>query len=163
MTGTAVCADYHARDAGAFARRHGLPVTVPAWLTRVPSRLDVPVERVEGHVAGFELRPLRAWREVIAYRERDGTLYVPDFLSTHSKFTVGEERLGMPTFSRLDPPRGQFDCDPDRVLLGHGEEVYDDATSALTTTLDGARGRFSRALVRNLPGEIRVMAGALRE
>jgi hypothetical protein len=166
VTGVLVCSDYHARDAAVFARRHGVPVTVPAWLSRIEARVDAPTERVRWSVAGFQLRrlrPLWAWRETVAYRERDGTLYVPDFLSTHAKFTAGTERLGMPTFSRLRPPRETLDCDPERILLGHGEGVFDDAAGVLESTLAGARDRFPQALVRNLPGEIRAMAGALRD
>jgi hypothetical protein len=166
VAGVAVLADYHTRDAAAFAHRYDVPVTVPAWLSRPPDRLTVPVERVDASVAGFELRPLRplcAWRETVAYRERDGTLYAPDFLSTHPKFTVGDERLGMPTFSRLSPPTERFDCAPARILLGHGNGVFEDATAHLRRTLSGARRRFPRALVRNLPGEIYSMTGAFRD
>jgi hypothetical protein len=165
IAGVAVLADYHTRDAAALARRHDVPVTVPTWLSRVADRVDAPVDRVSGSVAGFELRrlrPLWAWRETVAYRERDGTLYVPDFLSTHAKFTAGDERLGLPTFSRLAPPRERLDCEPDRILLGHGTGIFTDATGTLRKTLRGARRRFPRALVWNLPGELRAMAGALQ-
>jgi hypothetical protein len=167
VAGVAVCSDYHARDAGVLARRHDVPVTVPSWLSRVESRVDAPVERVTGSVAGFEtrrLRPLRAWRETILYRQRDGTLYTPDFLSTHPKFTAGAERLGMPTFSRLSPPRetlGAFT--PERILCGHGPALFADAAATLETTLAEAHRRFPRALVENLPGELRVMLAALRD
>ena len=166
VSGIVVCADYHTRDGATFARRHDVPVTVPAWLSRVTDRVDAPVERATDSVAGFELRrlrPLRAWHETVAYRERDGTLYVPDFLSTHPKFTVGGERLGMPTFSRLWPPRERLDCAPARILLGHGEGVFDNPAGELKETLRGARRRFPRALVSNLPGEIHAMVGALRD
>lgn len=166
VVGVAVCSDYHARDADRFADRYDVPVAAPAWLSRVEARIEAPLQRVEGELAGFELRrlrPLRAWRETVLYRERDGTLYVPDFLSTHGKFTVGEERLGMPTFSRLSPPRETLDCAPERILCGHGEGVFGDATDALAGTLSGARRRFPRALVSNLPGELRAMSGALRD
>jgi len=164
VAGVAVCSDYHARDADVFARRYGVPVTVPSWLSRIESRVDAPVERVEGQLADFELRrlrPLYAWRETALFRERDGTLYVPDFLSAHAKFTVGEERLGMPTFSRLWPPREQFDCTPERILLGHGAGVFEDAGAVLAEAFAGARRRFPRALVSNLPGELRTMGAAL--
>ena len=166
VAGVAVCSEYHARDADAFARRHDVPVTIPSWLSRIEDRIDTDTERTSGPVAGFELRrlrPLRAWRETIAYRADDETLYVPDFLSTHPKFTVGEERLGMPTFSRLSPPTDRLDCEPTRILLGHGEGLFEGAATALEETLSGARSRFPQALVRNLPGEIRAMAGALRD
>ena len=166
VRGVAVLSDYHARDAGTVARRHDVPVTVPDWLARVAGRVDAPVERTTGPVAGFELvpvRPLFAWREAVAYRETDGTLYVPDYLSSHEKFCVEDERVGMPTVTRLTPPRDVFgDLEPDRILFGHGTGIFEDADTALGNALDGARRRFPRALVSNLPGEVRAMVGAVR-
>jgi hypothetical protein len=166
VAGVVVCADYHARDAGAFARRHDVPVSVPTWLDRVAGRVDAPVERIADGIAGFELRrlrPLWAWHEVVAFRPSDGTLYVPDFLTTQETFRVDGERVGMPTVSRLRPPVDAFaDWSPERVLLGHGEGVFEDATPALDDALANARSRFPRALVSNLPGEARSMLDALR-
>ena len=164
VAGVAVCSDYHARDAARVAARHDVPVTVPAWLDRVPDRLACPIERAEGGVAGFEfvrLRPMYAWREVALYGE-NGTLYVPDYLSGHDAFTVGDERLGLPTLCRLVPSWGKFaGCAPERVLLGHGSGVFEDATGALRAAFSGARRRFPRALVTNGPAEARSMLGAL--
>lgn len=166
VTGVLVCADYHARDGALFAERFDVPVTVPASLRRVPARVDAPIERVHGAVAGFELRPVRPlglWREVIAYRPTDGTLYVPDYLSSHDAFTVGPERIGLPTLSRLRPPRTTFgDLAPERILLGHGEGVFEGAEATLTTAIEGARARFPRALLATLPAELRSMLAALR-
>ncbi|MFB6075462.1 MAG: hypothetical protein ABEJ89_10660 [Haloarculaceae archaeon] len=166
VVGVAVLSGYHARDAGAFARRHGVPVHVPAWVDRPVERIDAPVERTSGSLAGFELRrlrPLRAWHETVAYRRRDGTLYVPDVLTAEPDFRVGDERVAMNTFSRLRPPRGTFaDLEPERILFGHGEGVFEDATAALRSAFAGARRRFPRALVQNAPAELRLMLGALR-
>jgi hypothetical protein len=165
VAGVAVFSDYHARDAGTFARRYDVPVTVPNWLSRVSDRVDAPVERVDDRLAGFDLapvRPLHAWRECVAYRDADRTLYVPDYLSSHEKFTVGDERIGMPSLSRLDPPREAFaGCEPDRLIFGHGEGIFEGASGALADCLDGARVRFPRALAFNLPSELRVMAPAV--
>lgn len=164
VAGVAVLSDYHARDAAVFADRYNVPVTVPAWLTRVADRVDAPVERVADGVAGFDLRPVRplsAWHECVAYRERDRTLYVPDYLSSSAKFTVGDERIGLPSLSRLRPPRATFaDCEPARILCGHGEGIFDEATPALRHCLDGARVRVPQALVCNLPTELRQMLPA---
>ena len=166
VAGVAVLAAYHARDAGAIARRHDVPVTVPDWFSRVADRVDAPVERTQGPIAGFDLervRPLHAWEEAVAYRQADRTLYVPDYLSSHPKFCVAGERVGMPTLSRLAPPRSAFaGFDPDRLLFGHGQGIFESAAPALADTLARARRRFPRALVSNLPGETRAMLGALR-
>jgi hypothetical protein len=167
VAGVVVLSAYHARDAGTVADRYDVPVTVPAWLSRVPDRIEAPVRRIEGTFADFELRrarPLSLWRECVAYRPADGTLYVPDYLSPLPAFTVGDERLGLPALSRLSPPRRTFgDLAPERLLFGHGAGVFDDAAAALADALDGAPRRFPRALVSNLPRELRAMLGALRD
>jgi len=166
VAGVVVCSDYHARDAGAVATRHGVPVSVPPFLDRVAERVSAPVDVVDGSVAGFELthvRPLYAWNEAVAYRERDGTLYVPDYCSSHPKFTVRGERIGFPTFSRLSPPSDVFGgMTPDRILFGHGEGVFENAAAGLDDALSGGRRRLPRALLSNFPGELRAMLGALR-
>jgi hypothetical protein len=166
VAGVAVLADYHARDAAAFARRHDVPVTVPTGLDRAVEQLDVPARRVTDSLAGFDLRrlnPLRAWRETIAYRERDGTLYVPDVLSSGESFTVGNERLAPNILLRLFPPRDPFaDLEPRRVLLGHGPGIFDGADAALTDALGNARRRFPRALVATAPRELKAMVDAVR-
>jgi len=166
VVGVAVLADYHARDAAVFAERHGVPVTVPAGLDRAAERVDAPVRRVTDSLAGFELRPLEplgAWTETVAYRESDRTLYVPDVLSSGAAFTVGDERLGLNVLARLRPPRETVaDMAPDRVLLGHGEGVFDDAAGALDESLAKARRRLPRALVSTAPRELKAMVAAVR-
>jgi hypothetical protein len=166
VVGVAVLADYHARDAAAFAQRHDVPVTVPTGLDRAVETVDAPTTRVTDSLAGFELRrlnPLRAWRETVAYRETDGKLYVPDVLSSGAAFTVGEERLGLNVLTRLFPPRGAFaDIEPERVLLGHGEGVFEDAGGALDDAIRNARRRLPRALVSTAPRELSAMVDAVR-
>ena len=166
VAGVVVCSDYHARDAETFAERYDVAVHVPSALDRSAERIDAPVQRFDDGIAGFDVRivrPLYAWHEAIAYRERDRTLYVPDSLSSTPKFTVGDERIGLPTPSRLRPPSGRFaGMAPDRVLFGHGEGIFDGAEDALRDTLDNARRRLPRALLTNVPAEFRAGLGAFR-
>ncbi|MBX0304852.1 hypothetical protein [Haloarcula salinisoli] len=166
VVGVAVLSDYHARDAAVFAERHDVPVTVPTGLDRAAEQVDPPVRRVTDSLAGFELRrvsPLGTWMETVAYRERDGTLYVPDVLSSGAAFTVGDERLGLNVLARLSPPRETFaDIEPDRVLLGHGDGVFGDASAALDDSLANARRRLPRALVSTVPRELQAMVDAVR-
>ena len=166
VAGVAVLAEYHARDAAAFADRHDVPVTVPTGLDRAVEQLDAPVRRVTDSLTGFELRrlnPLRAWRETVAYREGDGTLYVPDVCSSGETFTVGRERLGLNVLLRLWPPQDAFaGIDPDRILLGHGAGLHEDAADALNDALANARRRLPRALVSTAPRELRAMVDAAR-
>jgi hypothetical protein len=167
VRGVVVLSNYHARDAASVAARHDVPVYLPRWLSRAADRVDGPVEYVTGAIesSGFEIRryaPFPGWVEAFAYREADGTLYVPDALGTAPLFTVGDERLGIYLLCRLTPPRSVFaDVAPDRILVGHGTGIFDDATAALADALDGARRRFPAALVANGWGQLRALAAAL--
>lgn len=166
VAGVVVLSDYHARDAAVFAERYDVAVHLPRFVERARDRIAAPIERFDDRIAGFEItrhRPLYAYDEAFAFRERDGTLYVPDYLSSLPSVTVGNERIALPTTSRLVPPRELFaDLAPERVLFGHGEGVFDDADAALRDTLENARRRLPRALVTSLPTEIRAVLDAFR-
>lgn len=168
VAGVAVLSNYHARDAGAVARRHGVPVTVPEWMDRVERQVDTPIERCEGELgrSGVEVVARERFpplQEAIAYRESDDTLYVPESLGTAPAYTVGSERIGAPLFRRLFPPRATLSgFDPDRILVGHGEGIFEDAGEALTDALVGARRRFPRALLAHAGTQVRSLVEAAR-
>lgn len=163
VEGVAVLSNAHVRDAAKFAEQYEVPVTVPEGLDRAAEAVDAPVERASDSVAGFELRqlsPLLGQRETIAYRPADRTLYVPDFLTTCKLCLVGDERLGMNTLSRLRPPRKRFlDLDPERVILGHGEGVFERAPQVLADALENARRRFPLALRSQLGTDLKAYRG----
>ncbi|MFC5972547.1 hypothetical protein ACFPYI_14500 [Halomarina salina] len=167
VAGVAVLSGFHARDADAFARRHDVPVSLPPKMGRVADRLDAPTRRLRNGDGGFTFRqttPLPGWHETVAYREGDGTLYAPDSLGTTAWATVDEERLGVYLLARPVPPRALFEgYDPDRVLVGHGEGVFEDATEALDDALAGARRRFPRALRQEGVTQLRAVIGALTD
>lgn len=168
VAGVAVLANFHARDAGAIAARHDVPVHIPDAFDRVPDRIDDEAEivRFESGLgdSGFDVRPRKptpGWREV--HLRRGGDRYVPDLLGTAPIYTVGEERLGIYLLRRPFPPRKTLgDADPERIFVGHGRAVTDDAAVALEDALDGARWRFPRALVEQAPGQLRALLQASR-
>lgn len=155
VAGVAVCSSWHARDAGVVARRHGVEVWIPEWMGRVEDRVDAPVRRYDGALGdtGFSVRrhaPLPSWQEAILYREDDATLYAPESLGTSTTFVVGDEPLGVAIYLRAIPPRSVLaDRSPERVLVGHGTGVFEDADRALTEALATARQRAPRAVVEN--------------
>lgn len=169
VVGVVVLSSYHARDAGQIAARHGVSVHVPQWMDRIPERVDSPVEVADDVLrdAGFEtfhVEPLSLYQEAIAYREADGTLVVPDLLSSGSGYPVGGERIGLMLGLRPFPPRDLFEgVEPQRILFGHGEGVFRDAAEALDTALVGARKRFPRALAANLQTNLRLFVAAMKE
>ncbi|MFB6156155.1 MAG: hypothetical protein ABEJ22_09685 [Haloferacaceae archaeon] len=174
VAGVAVLSSHHSRDAEVFAERYGVPVHLPTWMDGVAETVDAPVERYGAPVGGWgevgdsgiavrTVDPTTAWKEAIAYRESTGTLRVPDMLSTVPETTLANERLGCYLFHRLAPPRAAFDdVDPERILLGHGEGIFDDAGAALQSALASARRNLPRALVSQAPAQIRGIVGALR-
>jgi hypothetical protein len=154
VAGVALCLDRHKRDAATVARRHDVPVSIPEWMEGVASKLDAPVERFGAQLGGSDYRVRRVrdaslppWQEAALY---DGeTLFVAEAVGTASFFRAGDERLGIHPMLRPVPPRGALgDLTPERVLVGHGEGVSDDATAALRDALDGARRRLPAAYAK---------------
>lgn len=146
VRGTVVLLDRHTRDADAVARRHDVPVHVPAWMDGVESDLDAPVRRLEGRLPDSEYRVRklidnRLWQEAFLYGGDSETLLVPEALGTASFFRTGEERLGVHAALRLKPPRTLRRLTVERILVGHGRGVFSDAQAALADALDGARRR----------------------
>jgi hypothetical protein len=154
IVGVAVCLDRHKRDAGPVANRHDVPVYVPEWMDGVASAVDAPIERFGAELgdSGYRVRRVRdaslpPWQEAALYT--DDTLLVPEAVGTASFFRAGSERLGIHPMLRPIPPRRALgDLTPDRVLVGHGEGVFEDATEALRDALDGARRRLPAAYAK---------------
>jgi hypothetical protein len=69
---------------------------------------------------------------------------VPEAVGTAAYYLAAGERLGVHPALRLRPPRTLARFDPDRILVGHGAGVHDDATAVLDDALDGARRRTPR-------------------
>ncbi|WP_435359440.1 hypothetical protein [Haloarchaeobius sp. DFWS5] len=172
VAGVAVFSDWHTRDAAVFASRHDVPVFVPSWLDRVADKLHAADESVDVvrydrdlGTSGFEVRrvdPFPGWHEAVAYRDSDETLYAADVLGTVMGSTVGDERVGFFLLLRPAPPVAPFvDRHPERILVGHGAGVFDDATAALTDAVTGARRRFPRTLANYGVTQFRGLVGAL--
>jgi hypothetical protein len=167
VTGVAVLSSHHARDADTIATRHDVAVHIPRWMDRIAERVDAPIEREDGILEslGFDVtrvNPLSIYRGAIAYRDTDGTLIVPDLLSSGSAYPVGDERIGVMLGIRPFPPRSVFrGFEPERILFGHGEGVFENATAALNDALDGSRKRFPLALVRNFGMNLRLLKAAM--
>jgi hypothetical protein len=147
VVGVVVLLDRHKRDATAVATRHEVPVFVPASMTGVVSALDAPTERFDDELAdtGFEAIDVvnnRFWQEVALADEDGGTLVVAESVGTSEYFLADEERLGVHPMLRLRPPRAALErYSPERVLVGHGAPVLEDAAAALADALAHGRRR----------------------
>lgn len=168
VVGVAVLSNYHTRDAATIADRHGVPVSVPAWLRRPRRHLEGDVVTVEGSLAGGAIdlssigRHLPLWAEAVASIDGGRILYVPDALGSTRYFTVGDERAGVHLALRAFPPRGALaGRDPARLCFGHGRGIDRAAGDALEAALSGARRGLPPALLANGPGGIRAGLEAL--
>lgn len=146
VVGVVALLDRHSRDAVTFARRFDVPLYLPVWVdVDVPD--DVGIVRIEEGLPGtaFELLEtvdLPRWHEAALY---DGeTLVVGDALGTANYFTTSEESIGVHPFIRLLPPKTLEGLAPDRILTGHGEGIFEDATTELTDALENARSGAPR-------------------
>lgn len=168
VAGVVVLFSWHARDAGPIAARHGVPVHVPTWVSGIAGRVDAPVERFDAELGDTGYRALRItphplWREAALHHDADGTLVVPDSVGTAPYFRAPGERLGVSPYQRLWPPRRALGgLDPDRVLVGHGTGVFDDAAAALAGALESARRRVPAAVATSLTTLPRTLGAALR-
>lgn len=153
VAGVVLLLDRHERDAPQIARRHDVPVTRAPGIDR---SVDARTEDVSGRLPGteFEFRTLLDWPGWHEEGLWDGsTLVVPESLGTVSYTTVGAEPLGVNPIVRIAPPRQLADLAPERVLVGHGSPVLDDATVALRDALATARRRLPQAWI----GALRAM------
>jgi len=154
VAGVVVLLDRHGRDCAAVARRHDVAVHVPRFMRDVADDLDAETTLVGAELAdtGYEVRtvvdstlvPVEPfeWREAALHDPDRGTLLVPESVGTAPYTTTGDERLGVHPMRRPTPPESLLSLEPDRVLVGHGKGVHDEATVALHDAIENARGRM---------------------
>lgn len=155
VAGVVILLDRHKRDCAAVANRHDAPVYVPNGLSGVGSDIDAAAEPIRRQIPGTDygvhtLTSNPFWKEAALYGETDDSLVVTEALGTASYFRTGDERLGVHPMLRLTPPRKLRRLDPERILVGHGHGVMDDAVTALTEAIRGSRSRTPALYVETL-------------
>lgn len=146
VAGVAVLLDRHTRDADAIARRYDVPVSVPEWMTGVAEKVDAPLNRFDHSLPGtgygvYKLVDNRFWQEAMLYDPISRTMVVPEAVGTNDFSVTGRERVGVQAALRLTPPRKLGQLSPDRLLVGHGDGIMENADRALTDALEGSRRR----------------------
>lgn len=146
VAGVVVLLDRHTRDADAIANRHDVAVHVPRWMSDVATKIDAPVEPLHTQLGdtGYgvhQVLDLPFWQEAALYDEDTGTLVAGDALGTAEYFVTGSERLGVHPMLRLFPPKKLGRLSPERILVGHGHGVHEEASNALQHALHGSRAR----------------------
>jgi hypothetical protein len=125
--------DRHARDGATWAARLGVPLVLA--YQGVP---DTPFE-------ALHVRDNRLWREVALWEPASRTLICADVLGTLPFFRAAGEPIGMHPFLRIAPPRALLSVTPDRVLVGHGAGIHQDAAPAVREAVMTARRRIPSA------------------
>lgn len=139
VAGVVVLQDRHTRDAAAVARRHDVSVCMPEWMELGHEKLDGDAELFTGNLpeTGYELHKLiddDEWEEAMLLSEQTDTLVVPEAVGTSPGFTPDGQPLGVhPTLD--EAPSGLAGLDPERILVGHGESIYEDGGDRLEAAL----------------------------
>lgn len=140
VAGVVVSHDRHTRAAEAIAARHDVAVYVPHWMDLTREKLDDDPEPLEAGLPGtnYEIHRLvdtDEWEEAVLVNETGGTLIVMETLGTLPGFREGDDGVGI--HPALDEaPEGLADYRPERILVGHGESIYEDAATQLASALD---------------------------
>lgn len=155
VAGVVILLDRHKRDSAEIANRHDVSVHVPEWMDGVVDDIDAPTERIHLELAdtGVGVHKLvdnRLWQEAALYIEERDELIVPESVGTADYFCAGSERLGIHPMLRLKPPKKLKRFSPERVLVGHGAGVHEDAAQALSDAVSGARARTPGLYMKNL-------------
>jgi len=144
VAGIVTLLDRHRRDASAVANRYGVPVYVPSFMDGVASELDAPTERFEGRLRDtrygiHKMIDNRFWQEAALYSKETGALYVPEAVGSSEYFLTSGEEIGVHPVLRLKPPRALGRFEPERIAVGHGEGVSEDATERLRRAVRASR------------------------
>lgn len=149
--GVVLLLDRHWRDAASIAIRHDVSVYVPAWMDGIAGASNAPVERFDDELAGFAVERLidvPFWQEAVVF---DGeTLVVPEALGTATYYCAPGERLGVHPMLRPLPPWSLREYDADRLLVGHGEGIFDDVPRVIRESIENARRKSVSLYLKTL-------------
>jgi hypothetical protein len=122
--------DRHNRDCATLAARLGV-------------RHHVVPQGSLGPFAFITVKNSKRWKEVALWWPERRVLVCADALGTAAYYCAGDERLAVHPLLRLLPPRRQLaGIQPEVILCGHGEGVFDDADAALREALSTSRRRL---------------------
>lgn len=150
VKGVLVLLDRHERDSATVANRFDVPVYHPPYVDR---DFDAPSELLGETLPGEDVSVRKVldwpkWKEAAVF---DGkTLVVAESLGSVPHFTVGTEPIGVHPIVRIAPPRKFADFSPERVLVGHGEGVQENAGPAIRHAIENARRGLPAAWANGL-------------
>lgn len=169
LVGVVVLSELHRRDSAAIANRHDVPIFVPAPVEAVGLEYRAPVRVFGDSLPGtdIEARQVMArppYTEVALYDAATGTLVATESLVTAPQAVGWGERLSVGPWGRLKPPRAALsDVDVDRILVGHGPPLTEDAQEALDVALRRSRWGLPLYLLKDAVFMLRVGYVAKRD
>jgi hypothetical protein len=141
IKGVVVLQDRHTRDASTIARRHDVAVHIPDWMSLTHEKLEMTPELLslelpETTYTVHQLINTDNWEEAILVNETANTMIVPEALGTLPLFEgADDDALGL--HPELDkPPQRLSDWEPERILVGHGKSIHNEANAKLRTVLN---------------------------
>lgn len=139
VAGVVVLGSEHHRHADRLAARHDVSIHLPAWFEEEAKDFDAPVVEFTDELAdtGFEVLNLKDgfWQEAGLYHPERRTLAVSETFMT-ALFTGVEGRVELFPPARLAPPHEALDgLDIDRLLVGHGEPVFENVEERIQQAL----------------------------
>ena len=155
VAGVVALVGRHTRDAAEVANRYDVPVYLPEPLSSARKELDARVELFDDELPGTGYRAITlldtpVWTEVALYDDESATLLVPESVGTAEFFRAPGERLGVHPARRLVPPTPLRGFVPERILVGHGEGITEDASGALREALSGSRRNAAKLYTNTL-------------
>lgn len=139
VAGVVVLGSEHHRHADRLAARHEVPIHVPEWFEEDAKDYDAEVIEFTNELAntGFEAIKLKEsfWQETGLYHPDRRTLVVSDTFMT-ALFTGQQGRVELFPPARFDPPHEEVEnLAVDRLLVGHGEPVFENAEERIERAL----------------------------
>lgn len=161
VAGVVVLGSEHHRHADRLATRHDVAIHLPSWFEESAKEYEADVVEFTEELAdtGFEAIKLADsfWQEAGLYHPERRTLAVSDtFMTALFNSEAGRVELFPP--ARFDPPWEKVqDLTVDRLLVGHGEPVFEDATDQIERALAMEYRSTPTAVILSLPILVKII------
>lgn len=161
VAGVVVLGSEHHRHADRLAARHDVAIHLPEWFEEDAKTFEADVIPFTDELAstGFEAIKLKEgfWQEAGLYHPDRRTLAVSDTFMT-ALFTGETGRIELFPPARLDPPREALDgLAVDRLLVGHGEPVFENPQARMERALAMEYRSTTAAFLLNIPILIKIV------
>ncbi len=139
VAGIVVLGSEHHRHADRLAGRHDVAIHLPSWFEAEAKDFDAPVSEFTDQLAetGFTVINLKDgfWQEAGLYHPERRTLVVSDTFMT-ALFAARNGRVELFPPARMSPPNDLLDGrEIDRLLVGHGEPVFENTEERIQRAL----------------------------